>query len=629
MLFVTAQKSSEIADPSHDELYKVGTVVRVLQLFRLPDGTMRVLVEGICRVRVERFFWSSDYYTVKVGVVGGTVGAGAEVEALMRNVLSLFNEYVHLNRRIPDEVLLTANNINDPSSLAHTVAAHLLVKVPQKQELLEVEGAAERLKQLSQTLAAELEIVKLAQDRGAGSLAGSQEPEGVLSQRAAQGDPQGARSPERVLERDRGADRGDQEGAHAARSRRQGGEGARSPVEDELHVARGDGRSQLPRLARVAAVEPHDARPRGHPRGRRILTRIITACAVKELTVEYLAAQAQRQEQGTDPGLSVRRVWQDVAGVDRARSAAGCSMALGGVRDEAEIRGHRRTDRPAGARDPESEEGRQRTVFLLDEVDKWARTRGDPPRRCSKADPEQNHTFNDHYLEVDFDLSQVMFICTANTLYNIPLALIDRRRSSAPRLPETEKVEIARSFLVPKQLAAAGLAPDDLKIGLPALRALVNRYTRESGVRNLEREIAGVCRKVAKRKAGGQLRGRVNVTAESLHRYLGPTRFLDSVVEDVARRRRERSRVDRGRRRGTDDRGRHPTRQGRAAAHRQAWRGHARVGSRGAVLRARSSEASRPRQVVLSRHRHSRAHSGRRESKDGPSAGITMWRSWR
>src|SRR5262245_54538989 len=161
MLFVTAQKSSEIADPSHDELYKVGTVVRVLQLFRLPDGTMRVLVEGICRVRVERFFWSSDYYTVKVGVVGETIGAGAEVEALMRNVLSLFNEYVHLNRRIPDEVLLTANNINDPSSLAHTVAAHLLVKVPQKQELLEVEGAAERLKRLSQTLAAELEIVKL------------------------------------------------------------------------------------------------------------------------------------------------------------------------------------------------------------------------------------------------------------------------------------------------------------------------------------------------------------------------------------------------------------------------------------------------------------------------------------
>src|SRR5262249_22152547 len=150
VLFVTAQKRSEIADPSHDELYKVGTVVRVLQLFRLPDGTMRVLVEGICRVRVERFSWSADHYLVRVAPLPEQTTRGPEIEALMRNVLSLFNDYVHLNRRIPDEVLMTANNITDPASLAHTVAAHLLVKVPQKQNLLEVEGTLERLKLLSQ-----------------------------------------------------------------------------------------------------------------------------------------------------------------------------------------------------------------------------------------------------------------------------------------------------------------------------------------------------------------------------------------------------------------------------------------------------------------------------------------------
>ena len=161
MLFVTAQKSSEVADPTHEELYKVGTVVRVLQLFRLPDGTIRVLVEGVCRCKVERFAWSSDYYTVRVEVLEEDHHRGAEVEAQMRHVLSLFNDYVHLNRRIPDEVLMTANNITDPVSLAHNVAAHLLVKVPTKQRLLEVQGAADRLKLLAETLAAELEIVKL------------------------------------------------------------------------------------------------------------------------------------------------------------------------------------------------------------------------------------------------------------------------------------------------------------------------------------------------------------------------------------------------------------------------------------------------------------------------------------
>src|SRR6185503_19321437 len=161
MLFVTAQKRSEVADPSHEELYKVGSVVRVLQLFRLPDGTMRVLVEGVCRCRVERFFWSSDYYTVKVSILPEDSPKGAETEALMRHVLNLFNDYVHLNRRIPDEVLTTASNITDPSSLAHTVAAHLLVKVPKKQRLLEADGSTERLQLLSETLTAELEIVKL------------------------------------------------------------------------------------------------------------------------------------------------------------------------------------------------------------------------------------------------------------------------------------------------------------------------------------------------------------------------------------------------------------------------------------------------------------------------------------
>jgi ATP-dependent Lon protease len=212
-------------------------------------------------------------------------------------------------------------------------------------------------------------------------------------------------------------------------------------------------------------------------------------------------------------------------------------VALGGVRDEAEIRGHRRTYigslpgrilqnlRKAGTRNP---------VFLLDEVDKLgADFRGDPAAALLEVlDPEQNHTFNDHYLEVDFDLSQVMFVCTANSLYSIPPALVDRMEII--RLPgylENEKIEIGKSFLVPKQIQAAGLAPSDLKLGLPTLKAIVNRYTRESGVRNLEREIASLCRKVAKKKAAGEKRGKVTVTPDNLDRFLGPTRFLESPVE--------------------------------------------------------------------------------------------------
>ncbi len=547
MLFVTAQKRSEVADPTHEELYSVGTVVRVLQLFRLPDGTMRVLVEGLTRCRVERFHWSSDYYTVKVAALDEALGDGAETEALMRHVLALFNDYVHLNRRIPDEVLTTANNISDPSSLAHTVAAHLLVKVPQKQRLLEVEGAVQRLKMLGEVLSAELEIVKLERkiEGQVRSQVHKNQKEFYLNEQLKAIRKELGHQNEYASEID--------ELAAAIKK-------ARMPREVVTRAMK-----ELDRLSKMSFMSPEATVVRNyldwlvslpwHKSTRdhadiaeveRILDEDHYGLRkIKDRIVEYLSVlKLTGKNRGPilcfvgPPGVGKTSLGKSIA---RALGRRFVRVALGGVRDEAEIRGHRRTYigslpgrviqsiRRAGSRNP---------VFLLDEIDKLgADFRGDPAAALLEVlDPEQNHTFNDHYLEVDFDLSQVMFICTANSLFSIPPALEDRMEII--RLPgylENEKVEIARRFLIPKQIAAAGLAASDLKIGLEAVKAMANGYTREAGVRSLERQIAGLCRKVARRKASGKLKGGVRVNAENLQRFLGPTRFTDSVIERKSR----------------------------------------------------------------------------------------------
>jgi ATP-dependent Lon protease len=547
MLFVTAQKRSEVADPTHEELYSVGTVVRVLQLFRLPDGTMRVLVEGLTRCRVERFQWSSDYYTVKVAALDEAPGDGAETEALMRHVLALFNDYVHLNRRIPDEVLTTANNISDPSSLAHTVAAHLLVKVPQKQRLLEVEGAVQRLKMLGEVLSAELEIVKLERkiEGQVRSQVHKNQKEFYLNEQLKAIRKELGHQNEYASEID--------ELAAAIKK-------ARMPREVVTRAMK-----ELDRLSKMSFMSPEATVVRNyldwlvslpwHKSTRdhadiadveRILDEDHYGLRkIKDRIVEYLSVlKLTGKNRGPilcfvgPPGVGKTSLGKSIA---RALGRRFVRVALGGVRDEAEIRGHRRTYigslpgrviqsiRRAGSRNP---------VFLLDEIDKLgADFRGDPAAALLEVlDPEQNHTFNDHYLEVDFDLSQVMFICTANSLFSIPPALEDRMEII--RLPgylENEKVEIARRFLIPKQIAAAGLAPSDLKIGLEAVKTMANGYTREAGVRSLERQIAGLCRKVARRKASGKLKGGVRITPENLQKFLGPTRFTDSVIERKSR----------------------------------------------------------------------------------------------
>jgi ATP-dependent Lon protease len=547
LLFVTAQKRSEVADPQHDELFRTGTIARVLQLFRLPDGTLRVLVEGLVRAEAKRFQWSSDYYSVQVAPAPDPDLPGAEHEALTRHALQLFQDYVHLHRRIPDEVLATTASLTDPVQLSHTIAANLLVKVPVKQHLLEAPDAAARLRQLAEALAGELEIVRLERkiEGQVRSQVHKNQKEFYLNEQL------------KAIRKELGHQN---EFASELEDLQEAIRKAKMPRE-----VRAKALKELERLSRMSFMSPEATVVRSYidwlsALPWRTVTRDNLDIAnvqqvldedhfglrkVKERLIEYLSVLKLTGKNKAPilcfvgpPGVGKTSLGRSIA---RALGRRFVRVALGGVRDEAEIRGHRRTYigsmpgrviqslRRAGSRNP---------VFLLDEIDKLgADWRGDPSSALLEVlDPEQNHTFNDHYLEVDFDLSQVMFICTANSIGSIPPALADRME--VIRLPgylETEKVEIAKRFLVPKQRAAAGLEPGDLDVTDQALGELVRGWTREAGVRNLEREVAGLCRKVARRKAEGTLEGTARIGTAELPAMLGPMRYVDSPLERRSR----------------------------------------------------------------------------------------------
>ncbi len=547
MLFVTAQKRSEVADPQHDELFRTGTIVRVLQLFRLPDGTLRVLVEGLVRAEVKRFQWSNDYYAVQVVPTPDTDKQSPEHEALTRHALQLFQEYVHLNRRIPDEVVPTTTAITDPVQLSHTIAANLLVKVPGKQRLLEAPDAATRLRLLSETITAELEIVRLERkiEGQVRTQVHKNQKEFYLNEQL------------KAIRKELGHQN---EFSSELEELQEAIRKAKMPRE-----VRAKATKELERLSRMSFMSPEATVVRSYIDWLAALPWRTTTKdnhdianvqlvldedhfglkKVKERLVEYLSVIKLTGKNKAPilcfvgpPGVGKTSLGKSIA---RALGRRFVRVALGGVRDEAEIRGHRRTYigsmpgrviqslRRAGSRNP---------VFLLDEVDKLGSDwRGDPSSALLEVlDPEQNHTFNDHYLEVDFDLSQVMFICTANSMGSIPAALADRME--VIRLPgylETEKVQIAKRFLLPKQRAAAGLADGDIEVSDEALRELVHGWTREAGVRSLEREMAGLCRKVARKKAEGTLTAPVVIGPEDLAASLGPQRYTDTALERQSR----------------------------------------------------------------------------------------------
>ncbi|HZI89769.1 MAG TPA: endopeptidase La [Candidatus Polarisedimenticolia bacterium] len=547
VLFVLAQRRPDVPDPVAKDLYRVGTVVRVLQLFRLPDGTMRVLVEGICRARAKKFFKATDSMSVSVAIIEDKVRQDAQLEALMRNVLASFNDYVHLNRRVPDEVLSTANNIGNPVLLSYTVASHLILKVAVKQAVLEEDDLTERFRQLSKTLANELEILKLERkiEGQVRSQVHKNQKEFYLNEQL------------KAIRKELGYQN---EFSNEIDELVQAVKKAKMPPDVHEKAIK-----EIDKLGKMSFMSPEATVVRNYvdwlvslPWGVKTednpdiqnVEKVLDEDhyglkKIKERIIEYLAVlKLSGSLKGPilcfvgPPGVGKTSLGKSIA---RALGRKFVRMSLGGVRDEAEVRGHRRTyigSMPGRIVQAMKRAGSMNPVLLLDEIDKLGTDfRGDPASALLEVlDPEQNHTFNDHYLEVDFDLSQVMFLTTSNSLYSIPPALLDRMEII--RLPgylEFEKVEIAKNFLLPKELKANGLQPKDLQMTDGAIRAVINAYTREAGVRALEREIAAICRKVARKKATVKKARTFRVVEKQISKYLGVPKYLDSQIERRSR----------------------------------------------------------------------------------------------
>jgi ATP-dependent Lon protease len=547
MIFVATQKRPEITDPTRDELYRVGCVARVLQLSRHPNGTLRVLVEGICRGRVRRFHIGKDIYYVNISLMKEESTGSPQIEALMRSAVSSFGEYTRLSKKVPDEVFMSVSNMTDATCLAHTIAANLNLKVTPKQEILEIEDVTERLKALCRALSSEVEILKLERkiEGQVRSQVHKNQKEFYLNEQL------------KAIRKELGYQN---EFANELEELSQQIKKAKMPKEVHEKAMK-----ELDRLSKMSFMSPEATVVRNYidwlvalPWTKLTEDNLDIEAVEKVLNEDHYGLQKVKERileyisvlkltgslKGPiicfvgPPGVGKTSLGKSIA---RALGRKFIRMSLGGVRDEAEIRGHRRTyigSLPGRIIQSLRRAGSMNPVFLLDEVDKLGVDfRGDPASALLEVlDPEQNCTFTDHYLEVEFDLSQVMFITTANVLHTIPPALQDRMEIL--RLPgylEFEKMAIAKYFLIPKQLKANGLTDTDFRLTSPALSALTSEYTREAGVRNLEREIASVARKIAKRKAAGKLKGRVSVTKKKLEELLGVPKYIDSVVEQKTR----------------------------------------------------------------------------------------------
>ena len=538
-ILLAAQKMAKTNDPSPDDIFSMGTIGTIIQLLRLPDGTVKVLVEGKRRARIDRFLPNDGFFLCQASAVRESAGDPRELEALVRSVQSTFESYVKLNKRIPPEMLVSVQTIEDPSRLADTIVVHLSsIKLTDRQEILETTDATKRLSRLYEMMTAEIEILqveKKIRTRVKKQMERTQKEYYLNEQMQAIQKELGERDEFKnelaeIEEKIKSKDLSDEATARLTKELKK--LKMMQPMSAEATVIRNyiDWVLSLP--WKHKSDENHDI-----DRAERILNEDHFGLQkIKERILEYLAVQALVGKlRGPvlclvgPPGVGKTSLAKSIA---RATNREFVRLSLGGVRDEAEIRGHRRTYigalpgrliqnlRKAGTNNP---------VFLLDEIDKMSSDfRGDPASALLEVlDPEQNSNFNDHYLDLDYDLSDVMFITTANTLSGIPIPLQDRMEIiQLSGYTEYEKLNIAERYLIPRQRKQAGVENIDLDITQNAIRTVIHHYTKESGVRNLERELGSICRKVARKIVNRDTQQeKFRIAASSVPSYLGVPKY--------------------------------------------------------------------------------------------------------
>jgi ATP-dependent Lon protease len=541
-ILLATQKNASDDDPATDSIFEVGTLASVLQLLKLPDGTVKVLVEGAERARVLKYGERTDYYEAEAVTLADDSGERVEAEALARSVITEFESYVKLNKKVSPEVVNVVQQIDNYAKLADTVASHLAVKIPDKQAILETPTVTERLEKVLGLMESEisvLQVEKRIRTRVKRQMEKTQREYYLNEQMKAiqkeLGDEEGKdelAELEDKIKKTKLSKEARDKATHELKKLRQ-----MSPMSAEATVVRNyldwllsipwNKKSKIKKdLAHAQSILDNDH---------------YGLEKVKERIVEYLAVQTRANKLTGPilclvgpPGVGKTSLGKSIA---KATGREFVRVSLGGVRDEAEIRGHRRTyigSMPGKVIQSMRKAKTSNPLFLFDEVDKMgADFRGDPSSALLEVlDPEQNHTFNDHYLEVDYDLSHVMFITTANTL-NIPPPLMDRMEIiRIAGYTEDEKVEIARKHLIPNAITKHGLVPNEWAIDEDALMLLIRRYTREAGVRNLEREISNLSRKAVKELMTSKKKN-VRVTAENLSDYLSVPKYRYGEVEEV------------------------------------------------------------------------------------------------
>jgi len=542
-ILLLTQKDAAQDDPGPEDLYTVGTIGTILQLLKLPDGTVKVLVEGGERASIVDFTENEDFFQAYAEVLPEDESDEKEAEALARSVVTQFEQYIKLNRKIPPEVLVSINQIDEPSKMADTVASHLSLKIPEKQELLEADTVQKRLEKIYSFMEGEigvLQVEKRIRSRVKRQMEKTQREYYLNEQlKAIQkelGENEDGRDElqeleEKIKKTKLTKEARDKAGQELKKLRNM------SPMSAEATVVRNylDWMTSIPwkKRSRVKKDinEAHAILNEDHYGLEK----------VKERILEYLAVQQRMTKiKGPilclvgPPGVGKTSLGKSVA---RATGRKFVRMSLGGVRDEAEIRGHRRTyigSMPGKVIQGMKKAGSSNPLFLFDEIDKLgADWRGDPSSALLEVlDPEQNNTFQDHYLEIDYDLSDVMFVCTANSM-RMPQPLLDRMEIiRIPGYTEDEKVEIAKRHLIPKQVEENGLKEEEWAISDTALRDLIRYYTREAGVRNLEREIANLARKAVKEIAVEADVDSVKVTVKNLDKYAGIRKYRFGETED-------------------------------------------------------------------------------------------------